>query len=158
MDDTSTRQIGPNLTHDPKTAPTRREITTHHDGHGLAESIAVIADAPGPGGASHRYLFVARADEAHRGSIPGRGSFGWEYPAGYVQFQKGPRHEADSTPGVIESVLLAVLIDRLEAFQAGPYACAENVTVLFHLHAAMGTVKQRAHNRAARGVLGTATP
>lgn len=42
-----------------------REITTHHDGHGLNESIEIEADDPGPGGASHHYNAVIREDEVY---------------------------------------------------------------------------------------------
>lgn len=117
-----------------------RTITGHHDGHGLNEAILIEADAPDwdAGGASHRYeCTIAGADAAR------------------IQFQHGPRHVAGSTPGVTEATLLAILIDRLEGFQAGPYACAENDTVLSHLDGALKAVKARADARAARGVLGT---
>ena len=35
-----------------------------------------------------------------------------------IQFQRGPRNVEGSTPGITEAVLYAVLIDRLEGFQA----------------------------------------
>lgn len=119
-------------------------LTTHHDGHGLNETIKVIAtDELGPGGAHHRYVFTADVGGPSQES------------AGYLQFQKGPRGEEGSTPGVTEASVLAVLIDRLESFQAGPFACSENEAALGHLRAAMEWVHERAHARARRGVLGT---
>ena len=121
-----------------------RTITSHHDGHGLAESLTIEADEPGPGGASHAYL-VSRG-----------------YPAGIVvadiQYQKGPRHEAGSTTGIIDPVLLAIVADRLEAFQAGPFACEENAEALDAVHAAMAAFRRRADERAKRAVLGTSKP
>jgi len=118
-----------------------REITTHHDGHGLTESIVVIAaDESGPGYANHQYEFYAGHSD---------NTVGW------LQFQRGPRNVETSTPGVIEGAVLAVLIDRLESFQSGPYPCAENEKALEALNEAMAWMKNRAHDRAARGVLGT---
>lgn len=124
-----------------------KKLVSHHDGHGLAESIGVYAmDEPGPGGAYHQYAFFVETDPARE---PERDQ------VGEIQFQKGPRNVAGSTPGVIEGAVLAVLIDRLEAFQAGDYACGENAAALEHLHSALGWIKQRAHSRAKRGVLGS---
>lgn len=116
-----------------------RRITTHHDGHGLTESIEIYADAPGPGGASHYYQIEFEGGE----------------PVQVIQFQEGPRGDRDSKAGIVEGVLLAILIDRLEAFQNGPYVCRENAIAKTHLEEALMWIKQRAHNRAQRGVLGT---
>jgi hypothetical protein len=115
-----------------------REIATHHDGHGLAESIRVRAlDEPGPGGAHHVYEVTTPLGVV-----------------GYAQYQKGPRGEPSSTPGLLDSCLLAMVRDRMECFQAGPFACAANALVLEHVTAAMAALKARADERAARGVLG----
>lgn len=123
-----------------------RDITTHHDGHGLNEAILVQAVGDvGPGGANHRY-----AIEYISGNVMTR--------IGTLQFQKGPRDEPGSTSGITEAALLAVLIDRLECFQAGPYACEENQQTLDALWVAMNAVHARAHARAERGVLGTYKP
>lgn len=113
-------------------------ITSHHDGHGLAESIVITQDAPGPGGASHWYEF-----------------YNGEHSAGFVQFQKGPRNEPGSTPGVIENAVLAVVVDRLAAFQAGEFACRENALALTKIQEAMHWIRHRADDRAQRGTLGT---
>jgi hypothetical protein len=123
-----------------------RTITHHHDGHGLNESILITADDLGPGGASHHYEFVMNPS----------GNF--SVFAGGLQFQKGARNVEGSTPGVTEAAVLAVLIDRLEGFQAGPYACAENDEQLEHLRAALALTKARADRRAAAGTLGTMQP
>lgn len=121
-----------------------KQITTHHDGFGLNESISVVAvDEPGPGGAHHRYLFDLDVKGEHR------------HEAGYLQFQRGPRNETESVPGVTEGAVLAVVIDRLESFQAGEYACEENAEALRCLHDALDWMRLRTHRRAERGVLGT---
>lgn len=114
-----------------------RLIQDHHDGHGLNESIILASDEPDGSGAAHRY--VASINEVEVASI---------------QFQKGPRNLPESTPGMTEAAVLAVLIDRLRGFQAGPYACAENGTMLIALENALTWTKARADERAARGVLG----
>ena len=115
-----------------------REITIHHDGHGLNESIKIEADEPGPGGASHAYTLSIDGLEVAR-----------------IQFQKGPRNIEGSTPGVVERALLAVVRDRLETFQSGEFACHENAMALEEVVAAMDWQKIRSDNRANRGVLGT---
>lgn len=125
-------------------------ITDHHDGHGLNELCVIEKDEPGPGGASHKYMI-------NRQLVVG-GDFVAEpalISAAYIQFQCGPRHERGSIPGIVEGALLAVLIDRMRAFQAGPYSCRENAIVLTHLEDAMHWLRHRADARAKRGVLGT---
>lgn len=126
-----------------------KDITSHHDGHGLTETIKVYAmDEPGPGGACHHYeFFVDLVDGA-----PERG--GYQQKVGYLQFQKGPRNEPGSIPGVLTVAVLAGLIDQMEDFQAGPYPSDEGGEALDHLRAAMDALRRRADARAERGVLG----
>ena len=120
-----------------------RKTTTHHDGHGLNESIKIEADQPGPGGASHVY----------KASVDTGG--GYMLPVAHVVFQKGPRNVEGSTPGVTDIALLAIVEDRLKAFQSGAFACDENQEALEAIRGAMEHMKERANKRAARGVLGT---
>lgn len=114
------------------------EITTHHDGFGLNEALRIEADEPGPGGASHHYAVT----------INGR-------DVAAIQFQKGPRDIEGSEPGITTNVLLAIVRDHLEAFQAGEFRCRENALVITHIEEAMHWVEARAKNRKQRGVLGT---
>lgn len=120
-----------------------RIITTHHDGHGLNDAMVIIADERDAkaGNSSHHYYVV------------GPERFGSPLQ---VQFQHGPRHVGGSTAGVTEAVLYAVLIDRLEGFQSGPFAHEENEIQLAALRTALASTKRRADERAARGVLGKA--
>lgn len=116
-----------------------RTITDHHDGHGLAESITIEAtDELGPGGASHVY----------RLTLPG-GPL-----VGFVQFQRGPRDAPESTSGIIDSALLAIVVDRMRSFQAGPYPSREGALVRTKCEEALHWLRHRADERAARGVLG----
>lgn len=54
-------------------------------------------------------------------------------------------------------ILLAIVMDRMEAWQQGPYANDYNRRALGHLQAAMNEMKARSAERAARGVEGTMT-
>lgn len=73
-----------------------------------------------------------------------------------VSFQHEPIAEV-GTNGVTNEVFLAILIDRLECFQQGPFACPENVEALDHLKAARAALLRRTDARIARGVEGTHT-
>lgn len=117
-----------------------RTINHHHDGHGLNEQLLITADAPDASGASHHYKFSMA-------SAPGG-------VAGFIQFQQGPRSLPNSVGGALNPALLAVLIDRQEGFQSGPFACPENQETLDLLKKALASMRARADARAARGVLG----
>ena len=116
-----------------------REITDHHDGHGLAESLKVTADPTdlNAGGASHYYEIMLNGAAV-----------------GFLQFQHGPRHESSSVPGTLDGVLLAIVVDRMRCFNAGPFATRENALVMTHCQEALHWLKHRADERAARDVLG----
>jgi hypothetical protein len=117
-----------------------RHITAHHDGLGyLNDAIAIIADPPSAqDGASHQYTCTV---DGHDVSV--------------IQFQDGPRLVPGSFPGVSTAAVLAILIDHLEGFQAGPFACHTNELMLTNLQSALRWEKQRTAERKARGVLGT---
>lgn len=118
---------------------TPRRIDLHHDGHGLNESIEIRADEPSNGGASHYY-------EANINGLQ----------VATMQFQMGPRNDPNSTPGLTEAACLAMMIDRLKGFQAGPFACRENSIIITKLEECLHWTKARADERAKRGVLGHA--
>lgn len=120
-----------------------RAITTHHDGYGLNDIITIEPDEedPNSGGASHNYVA-----KIHGGSEP--------RVVTIVNFQHGPRNEPNSNPGVTEAVLLAILIDRMSSFQAGPYACRENALVKTKCEEALHWLNHRTAERVKRGVLG----
>jgi hypothetical protein len=118
-----------------------RLITYHHDGHGLSESILVEADDldPNAGLSSNHYVASINGAQVAR-----------------IQFQHGPRDVEGSTPGILDSVLIGIVIDRLRCFQGGPFPSDQNREVLRHLWEALFWMKNRADERAARGVLGRA--
>ena len=118
------------------------EIQQHHDGFGLNDKHIIQADPRDPkaGNASHRYEVVDDTD----GDVPAT-----------IWFQHGPRGEPGSESGVLDASILAILIDRYEGFQSGPFACSENEVVLGHLRGALAGMKAHAIDRSRRGVLGT---
>lgn len=124
--------------------PGTRSVHGHEDGFGLNDSITILADArdPNAGGASHRYGALAQ--------VPGEATIS----VLEVQFQHGPRDFVKSKPGITDTVMTTILIDRFEGYQAGPYACEANQRVLEHLRAAQTILRDRAIERAHRGVLG----
>lgn len=71
-----------------------------------------------------------------------------------IVFQHGPIQEHGRN-GVTHEALLAILIDRLECFEAGPYACMENAAALMHLRCALTVLHNRTAKRVARNVEGT---
>lgn len=71
-----------------------------------------------------------------------------------IQFQHGPRGVQGSVPGVFDDDLLAIIQDRLEGFQSGPFACEENQEALVAVRAAREALGKRVARRIAQGVLG----
>lgn len=92
-------------------------------------------DENGPGGAPHAY----RIDY-------GNGSL-------VIPFQRGPRGETNNN-GVLEPALIAMLIDRLEHFERGPFPSAETTEAREHLERALAALHKRVRDRLARGVMG----
>ncbi len=119
-------------------------ICDHHDGFGLNESLIVITDEADASGAAHNYVVTY---DTPNSTVPAE-------IVAEVQFQKGPRNEPGSIPGMTEAALIAILIDRLRGFQAGPYACRENALTLTKMEEALQWSQARARERARRGVLG----
>src|SRR5215469_9766015 len=65
----------------------------------------------------------------------------------YLHFHYGPLDKKTETRGIPNEALLAVVIDRLQAFQNGPYACAENALALRSLEDAMKWIRKRTEER-----------
>ena len=76
-----------------------------------------------------------------------------EIPA-RVSFQNGPIKEA-GVNGCHQEDLIAIVIDRLQSFQAGDFKCRENALALNHLEIAMRHLNRRTEDREKRGVEGT---
>ena len=110
------------------------------DGHKVNPAndqlIVEVADEPGVGGACHEYLIS------------------WPNGTTRISFQNGPIAEA-GVNGLTHEVLLAILIDRLEGFQSGPFTNNFNQQALERLRAAQTALLARTLERMARGVEGT---
>lgn len=71
-----------------------------------------------------------------------------------IPFQHGARGLPDSTAGVFDDDLLAIVEHRLRSFQAGPFACGENADALEAVCEARKFLGLRVARRIAQGVLG----
>jgi len=103
-----------------------------------------VLDEPGQGGSCHEYriLTIPETDEEPIAIV------------GQISFQNGPVKEF-GVNGCHQEDLLAIVIDRLESFQAGPYKCRENALALTKIQEAMHWLNHRTADRQARGVEGT---
>jgi single stranded DNA-binding protein len=105
----------------------------------------IVADEPGQGGACHEYYV--------RDNHPAD-DFQGAKPFAEVKFQKGPVKDF-GVNGCYNEDLIAIVIDRLQSFQAGDFACRENALAITKLEEAMHWLNHRTNDRIARGVEGT---
>ena len=118
---------------------TMRELTSHKVNPANDLLMVEVLDGPGAGGACHEYSITTPPPHGVQTLI---------------KFQNGPIAEA-GVNGLTHEALLAILIDRLEHFQAGPYANDYNAAALAHLQSAAGCLHDRTRERMARSVEGT---
>jgi hypothetical protein len=116
-----------------------RPITTHHTNE-ANKRITIAADDRGQGNMSHVYRIGIAGETC--GEVE------------HIRFQNGPIKEV-GVNGLTNEALLAIVIDRLEGAQAGPYACDENGDALSYLKNALERLEARTKAREARGVEGT---
>lgn len=76
------------------------------------------------------------------------------YSATHVAFQNGPIKE-EGYNGLTQEALFAIIIDRLDGFQSGKFACRENAVALTHTESALLWLTKRTLDRLARNVEGT---
>lgn len=105
-----------------------------------------VLDEPGAGGANHDYHIDWMTPDG--GMNDAKPNFLT------VRFQNGPIKEC-GVNGVTQEALLAIIIDRLRSFQAGPFACQDNAVALGHCDHALAHLQARTRARIARGVEGT---
>lgn len=130
-----------------------RTITEHQINPANDKLVIEVLDQPGAGGACHLYQ-ITGFDTSTNPSCPFVARYGKPAVHSTVLFQNGPIDEV-GVNGVTHEALLAILIDRLRAFQGGPYACEENQRAYQHLLMAQGFLNARTKARMARGVEGT---
>ena len=109
---------------------------------GSHEYTKVICMDDGASGACHSYLIK------EAGSIP------TDPALVAVNFQNGFIKE-NGVNGCHNEDLIAIVIDRLQCFQVGEYACRENAIALTKLQESLMWLRKRTDDRKARGVLGT---
>lgn len=130
---------------------------TDHKLNGLNESLEIaVVDEPGAGGACHSYR-ISGFDTGKNASAGAPDGYVTSFTMLPVLFQNGPIQEVGGVNGVSQEALLAILIDRLRSFQAGPYSCRDNAVALTHLEEALMWLQKRTRDRMARGVEGTST-
>ena len=120
-----------------------REITTHQvsgEIHGLRLQ---AFQALGKNNPTYEYLVSYKSDE-------GRSDARHQS----LRFQHGPVASSQNVE-LTNEVLLAIVMDRSEAFQAGPMPCEENGKALFYLDKAMAVLQTRTIKRVVRQVEGT---
>ncbi len=98
-------------------------------------------DERGAGNANHRYQVQ-----------PVGKSSG--FVMGCITFQNGPIKER-GVNGLANEDLIAIVIDRLEGFQAGSYSHEANAAAIKSLYEALAHLRSRTDEREARGVEGT---
>ena len=102
-----------------------------------------VGDEPGPGGACHEYYISPITKDAD--VIAGE--------FGHVKFQKGPVKENELNGCFMED-LLNIVVDRLESFQSGDFACRENALALTKVEEALHWLNHRTADRVEREVEG----
>jgi len=123
-----------------------RRVTDHEiDGHECGLEV-VVCDQPGSGGANHHYQIV---NVSRQNTAPDSADF----VECEIEFQNGPIKEV-GVNGVTHEVLLAIVADRLKAFQSGPFANSHNEIALKHVELALSSLKTRTIDRINRGVEG----
>ena len=135
-----------------------REINTHKV-NGINDGLKLTAtDERSHGNANHRYHITT---EEYPPAIGGgmssedlRKAQAMLHAVHDIHFQNGTLSEAGIN-GLTNEILLAIVIDRLEGFQSGKYACDANERALRWLIAAKDTLLDRTRERVARGVEGT---
>ena len=120
--------------------PTPSRRVMGHEVNPCNSKIMILADGPGPGGASHEYdVYIGGSTNVQK-----------------IAFQNGPvLEDGNGVNGTTHEVLLTIVADRLQGFQAGPYACPENAAALEAVGLAMSILHRRTLEREARGVEGT---
>ena len=105
----------------------------------------LVMDEPGQGGACHVYRVepLTEAGDHPEGAI---NPF-------TVSFQNGPIKES-GVNGCQQEDLLIIVIDRLQSFQAGAFACRENALALTKCQEALHWLNHRTADRRQRGVEG----
>ena len=135
-----------------KRSNTMSELTSHKVNPANDTLKIEVLDLPGSGNASHAYR-VSGFDLANNPSA-GDGEVQNCATEHTIYFQNGPIGEV-GVNGVTNEALLAIVADRLESFQNGPYACPENGMALAYINDAQNVLQSRTRRRTDAGIEGT---
>jgi hypothetical protein len=130
-----------------------RTLTDHIVSGDQAVQLSIaVTDEPGAGGANHEYRIAGMDLKRH----PSNWNTSEEDIPHWltILFQNGPINES-GVNGITQEALLAIVIDRLRSFQAGPFSCRENAIALTHCEEALMWLQRRTVARIKRGVEGT---
>lgn len=130
-----------------------RALTGHQVNPANDKLTITVLDAPGAGGACHLYSITGFDTETNP-ACPFVERHGESAKHATVLFQNGPINEV-GVNGVTHEALIAIVMDRMESFQAGQFACPENEIALGALRLAQRSLLLRTELRMARGVEGT---
>jgi hypothetical protein len=130
-----------------------RTIDTHKVNPANDTLTITVTDGPGDGGACHSYEISGYNAWTNLSDVGHRKILAADHKT-YVLFQNGPISEV-GVNGITHEALIAILIDRLQSFQAGPFATRENALALTKLEEAQHWLFARTRSRMARGVEGT---
>ncbi len=103
----------------------------------------VVIDEPGQGGACHKYEIETIPENNEDPMVT----------VGQIHFQNGPIKEFGIN-GCHQEDLIAIVIDRLQSFQSGDFACRENALAITKLEEALHWLNHRTNQRISRGVEG----
>lgn len=118
-----------------------RKVRGHEINSFNREHVSIHADEADASGASHYYSIGVLTKDVG-------------VSAALIHFQQGPVREVGFN-GLTDESLLAVVLDRIQGFQRGPFGCRENAIVVTKLQEAMHWLRHRAEDRETRGVEGT---
>lgn len=129
-----------------------RELKGHAVNPANEQLKIVVADEPTHTGACHRYE-ITGFDTSTNPSKENAEGYCHTKSRDVILFQNGAIPEV-GVNGITHEVLLAILIDRVEGFQSGPFACRENAIALTKMQEALMWFQKRTRDRIARGVEG----
>lgn len=125
---------------------------THHQVNPLNKTIQIEAVGPAASGGAYCHYRIEGIDisksQANVPEIFNKHQIDVVFHSGEVD------KDNPQANGVTHEALLAILIDRLECLQAGPYSCYETSAVLHKLYEASFWLSHRTKIRTAQGVEG----
>lgn len=118
------------------------KIVTLHHVPGADTNVQVVAVGPLSAGGAHSHYQIRGFDTARNTANADDDGYRSSFSMLPVIFQNEKPSE-EGLVGITMESLMAVCIDRLAAFQAGPFPCVENETAKTHLEQAMASLQSR---------------